>query len=530
MGASWDPTAVQPPWGARASLYEHIQRHLQPGGHGLAAGGERLPDEAPEPDDGGLRWAPGAMDGVLGHHVGEGDQAKAVDDVVTALSRAVRAADPASLEALYAALKANSTIEIVDSILARIEGDRDLQPDRIHALARWLATRAADREPVKAGMALLGLIGQAADEDVLLTLGRHEEFTLFAAVAVTNSSSQPDRLLWRLAKGVDGWGRIQTVERLAQTSDPEIKAWLLREGYRNSVMYEYLAYTCAVAGDLKSELARPEVDGALFDGASELLATLIDGQGGPAEGIDDYESAPAALESYLCHAQRYAQSLKHFLALKSIERFLAGDDGWDERQEAGWSPEVRQRLLKQAVVIASRPGWSAKTSEALKSTDRAELWTATQSARALGIDTWDEYFARVSAGEDYWFQLVETTDQDRIGRALELALKLLPLEQIATGPANQLGLGPGFTAHGHLDSVLQALTRFPRQGWPFLRAGMKSPVTRNRNLAIRALGAWPRADWPEEAEAYVRGCAAAEPDEKVRAWFERLLAGQPLNP
>jgi hypothetical protein len=40
---------------------------------------------------------------------------------------------------------------------------------------------------------------------------------------------------------VAGWGRIQTVRRLAGTQDPQIKAWLLRHGFRNQIMDEYLA-------------------------------------------------------------------------------------------------------------------------------------------------------------------------------------------------------------------------------------------------------------------------------------------------
>lgn len=526
----WDLAQVQPPWGTRPSIFEHLRTHPKAMGGTRGEGGEaHLPDEAPEGEDGGIRWAAGALDGVMGHHGGDGDQAKVADDVLRALTRASRSASQSNIDALYAVLKANNTLGFVDPFIEKVRGNRDLQSDRVHSLATWLATKAADREPVKAGIALLGVFPKAADDDLLLTLGQHEEFTVFAAVAIANSSPRPEPTLWTLAKSVDGWGRIQTVERLAKTSNPAIKAWLVRDGYKNSVMYEYLAYTCAVSGGLETELAKPEIDDALFNGAGEILATLIDGQGGPAEGIDDYEHGVTAIAQYLRHAQRRAQTLAHFLAVKSIEGFLNGTEGWDKRTKAGWTPEVRQRLLTESTEVLSRPEWKDRTLESLKSKDRVEFWNATRAATALGMDPWDEYFTRVSAGEDYWFQLFQTKDQGRLGRALELASNKIPLDQIATGPARQMGLGPAFAHHSHLDFVLQELARFPRQGWPFIKAGMKSPVIRNRNMAIRALGAWPRAEWPTEAEGYARGCAANEPDEKVRAWFEKLIAGQPLE-
>jgi hypothetical protein len=44
--------------------------------------------------------------------------------------------------------------------------------------------------------------------------------------------------LWSLAKSVDGWGRIQSVERLKKTERDDIQDWLVRDGFRNQVMDE----------------------------------------------------------------------------------------------------------------------------------------------------------------------------------------------------------------------------------------------------------------------------------------------------
>jgi len=78
--------------------------------------------------------------------------------------------------------------------------------------------------------------------------------TLFPAVPIQNLSPTYERDLWELAKTVEGWGRIHLVERLAHAEDHEIRAWLLREGFRNAVMGEYVACICARAGRLHEAL------------------------------------------------------------------------------------------------------------------------------------------------------------------------------------------------------------------------------------------------------------------------------------
>src|SRR5690606_8614632 len=130
------------------------------------------------------------------------------------------------------------------------------------------------------------------ERETLLTIGGHEEFTLFSVVALASTLESPDRELWQLAQRVRGWGRIHAVERLAETTDPDIRGWLIRDGFRNDVMDEYLAHTCAVAGDLAGALEADIVDDSLIDAAAGIFAALLNG--GPAEDIEDYEQAPRA--------------------------------------------------------------------------------------------------------------------------------------------------------------------------------------------------------------------------------------------
>ena len=85
------------------------------------------------------------------------------------------------------------------------------------------------------------------------------------------------------------------VRRLKDTTDPEIQAWMLREGFRNNIMDEYLACICARAGKLHLALNDQFVDAMLLDAAAEMIRALI--TGGPAEDIDDYESSVSGYKS-----------------------------------------------------------------------------------------------------------------------------------------------------------------------------------------------------------------------------------------
>ncbi len=71
---------------------------------------------------------------------------------------------------------------------------------------------------------MIGLFPANDARELLLALGRHEEFTLYSAVALLSSEDDPERRLYELARHVSGWGRIQTIERLAGTQDEEIRA------------------------------------------------------------------------------------------------------------------------------------------------------------------------------------------------------------------------------------------------------------------------------------------------------------------
>jgi hypothetical protein len=109
--------------------------------------------------------------------------------------------------------------------------------------------------------------------------------------------------------------------------------------------------------------------------------------------------------------------------------------------------------------------------------------------------------------------------------AVDLALELWDLDDIATGPALDLfefGDGP----LGSVIELVQELVRYPGLGGPLLGAALRSPVIGNRTLALRALAHWEHL--PAELLERVAEARAKDPDESVRRYAAAVLAGEPV--
>jgi hypothetical protein len=506
----------------KPSIYSFILSHLDEVGR-LVGPGTALPDEAVVMS-GGLRWAPGAMDGAFGHHGGGGGSDALAESAAKAFVAACKRPTRRRLRGLYKAVQSDNVLDFLDPLIEKLV---QLQPDRdrLHDLGRWLATTASDRGAVKVGIAILGVTGLDRDVDVVRALGAHEEFTLFAAVALSNGLETPDSELWALAHVVDGWGRIQCVERLRDTKDPAIRRWILREGFRNSVMHEYLAYIAATTGGLVEALRADEPERDLLTAAGEILSALV--YGGPAQDMTDYEDGADATEAFLAHMERRADTLGDFQAVAAIRSFLDSDDGWDELGARGWSATRREAFEQVCDEILGREEWIGRIHLGLESPDAGEYWRAEQAAKRRGIDVFAIQLQRIRQdplGND-WFAAWQGATSDRAEQLVNLATELLPLRDLATGPQDQAGFGPQWRSHNALDWTLQALRNHPGLGGELVLIGLQSPMTRNRNMSLHALSQWPRDRWPPEAERLVHELARADPNEQARVFAGKVLAG-----
>jgi hypothetical protein len=117
-----------------------------------------------------------------------------------------------------------------------------------------------------------------------------------------------------------------------------------------------------------------------------------------------------------------------------------------------------------------------------------------------------------------------TTEADAttICQVVDLAAAVLPLDDIASGPAPDLGLGPGYRYDRVLEAVIPALAPYPGTGPELVRAALASRVVRVRRAALRVL-----SQWPTTYRGWVSAVAAAEPDAKLRADMDAYLDSSP---
>jgi hypothetical protein len=501
---AWSLEGVARPWSG-ASLYARIGGDLDEGGRLRPEAGD-LVGEAETP--GGLRFAAGAFDGIFGGQPDGKEQKREARVVQDALTRLVDRSDAERLRALYDGLVGGSTLGVVDRALDAVR----VSPDRVPRLAeigRVLAHESPDKEAVKFGIAIVGRTGALdVDQPMLVAVGAHDEFTLFAAVALTNLGAD-QRALWSLAQRVTGWGRIHAVRRLTDTTDPEIRAWMLRDGFHNDVMDEYLAYTCATTGHLADALAPADIDDALFRGASGILSALA--SGGPAEDLSDYGDADRALGAWLRHAERRPISMEVVTALDQLAR----------------APSLAPALSERIEALRASPPTFAVITEGLASPDPRAFAVAHVAARRRGIDDKERLFAFAATGDTYAaYELFQIVDDADIDRALEMVRGRIDLEAVASGPGLELGIGPVSDGSSDLEDALGGLDRFPGRGVDLVLAGLRSPVIRVRHGALRVLQAWGPEQRSSEVTAALTTARQIEPDGDVRRHMDQTLAGK----
>ncbi|WP_433224736.1 hypothetical protein [Microtetraspora malaysiensis] len=473
-----------------------------------------LPDVPPPAAEGDL-FVPGAvMDGLRSHHFDIAPDALVVTEIADLLDRLARGVPTRDdLLRLHERASEVSALDIADDLVEQIRLRR-LSRKRIRDLGRHLAEHGTRRNAVKIGLVLIGACGDERDRDLLLLLGSLEELTLYAAVALANTQPDRQRAMYELARRVRGWGRIHAVERLRGCDDPEIKAWLLRDGFRNEVMNEYLAHVAATSGDLYSALLEPDVDDALLDGAADILAALA--QGGPAEDMSDYGDALPVVARFAELLAGRRPTLQRLRGLLNVRDFVLR-----ESADGGpWPADDIARLRRSYEERLTEPRWSDLVLAHLSDPRDADFHEAAWAAGSLRLPVVPRLVARLEIdpldGFAWWTAIRQATPVEA-ELLCDLAARLLPLPDLANGPGDIHDIGEEYAPDRALESVVGGLDAFPGVGLPLIRVALGNRINRLRRAAVTALAAWPAAAVPDEARDWVRRAAAIEPVEETRA-------------
>lgn len=511
------------PWSGKESIYSYIKKRLDSKGK-LCPDFEELPDSTEFYKDKPFRWVSGAMEGIMGYHAGQNKEKNKVISISKLLRRQIANPSNATRRETYIAFMDDDILGYIDPLLEHLRKQSDLNSQVLYEEAKWFAMEGAHRGVIKMGIALLGIFNCENDEDLLMTLGKHEEFTLFVSVAIKNSFTNSNQKLFELAKCVHGWGKIHLVERL-EADTIEKKDWLLRDGCYNSIMPEYLAYICAVKGNIKDALELQSIDEELYKGSGLILSALI--AGGPAEDIDDYDESMIVIANFLRHSLIHCNTLSDLLVIIDIKDYLDQEDEiWQKRLDIGWNKETRDNCLEDCKKIISKDQWEDIMWSELGFEDNYKKYCATRVARVLGIDTWQQLYAELQTkplDSGLYYELMRTDNKERVEKLVAFAVESLTLKDIATGPGTELGLSPDFKVHECLDFILQELDRYEGVGGKLILTGLNSTVIRNRNMALKALEAWNKSNWPEETIDTLNELFKIEADSNVKKQIENML-------
>lgn len=514
-------------WETEESILRHLKRNINEDGS-LKESAETLPDE--KKADNEIKFAPGLMDAMFGADESEESKSR-IKQLSSLIGKIAKNGDNQSKSDFYREITENeSVIGIIDEFLQKlVQSSLPVEP-YLFDYANTLATKTNNRNTVKFGIAILGLCQNKKPIGDIKILGLHDEFTVFSAIAISNLSDNLVNDLWELAKQVDGWGKIQLVDRLAEMElNSEIKDWLVLEGYKNNIMYEYLALTCAKNGMLNEKLNAEYIDDNLYSSAGDIIIALMDE--GPAVGMSEYDESSETIDSFIQHSKTRNLNINNYITLHRIKDYLEESPEENETLK-NWNQNDLSNCLIDINELLNSKDWTIEVKNALKSSDNIEYWNGKQAAEKLGIDLWDTVWNKLKQNpldSSAWYDVTANSKENNVEEIIDFAINNLPLEFLGSGPKDSSGIGDDYQKHSSLDSVITFLENYPKKGEKLILVGLDSPVTRNRNMAIRVLDKWKAENWSNEITKKINRLKKIEPNEDTKNNIERLLKGEELE-
>lgn len=415
---------------------------------------------------------------------------------------------------VYGFLIEHNTMSYIDNFIDLVGNEQSNEKFLFtcHEVASIFASESAHREAVKFGIAILGLFKLISEDiEILLVLGLADEFSKFVSIAFLRCGLNDN--IFMLAKATQGWGRVNYIKALEADSD-EIRKWLIYEGYRCDIGTSHVAYDCASKGDLLGEIKDNGWSEELFDITAELINGLISFES--MHNIEFYNDFKNVVELFLEESCHIDMNLDRFYYLINLFYYLS-----DYYVDAGWSEQDKDILVDKISKSAYSRGIDWKSIIYKDVTD----YRARAVAKAINIDIWDKLYELALSDDkfDSWYGLTEGADIDRYRKICILAEKKLPLMDIATGAKDELGLGREFDAHMNLTMIIQRLDEFDEiMGLELIKTALNSPVTNNRNMALRVIGSW--AEIPDDVVEILRNNRDIEPNSDTADRYDIVLS------
>lgn len=239
----------------------------------------------------------------------------------------------------------NSNISyIIDNIYREIKRLNIKINKNLYDWIEFLTFKSPHREAVKLGVSLIGIFHMDVFKEKIKILATHDEFSLIVFKSLSFMNIDFETELFELAKKVDGWGRIQLVELLSKTNNKNIKHWILTKGYKNNIMYDYLALLAANCGDLNKELSKDVVDKEILIAARDIIEALILETN--LVGISVYPYAAKTIELFIKNTINDS-AIYGYRIYKYIYKYITDEKkDWDFYKENGWTNENRKKIAR----------------------------------------------------------------------------------------------------------------------------------------------------------------------------------------
>lgn len=223
--------------------------------------------------------------------------------------------------------------------------EEPLNKQRLEEEMLWFLDKAAHREVVKFALVVLSLTDVTAHREKLMTIAKHEEFTMFALIALNQLKDDIHSILWELANELNGWGKVAVMHSMDAITLEE-KSWFLEQRFNEAEMNEAVALLVAETAELDVLLSNTKIDNETFSHINNVIYSLLQRDVYNNRIIDDYSYAPIVLKRYLVLCKQYSETENLQKTIEAIKEFVNEEDvDWDVRYENGWEVHEREAII-----------------------------------------------------------------------------------------------------------------------------------------------------------------------------------------
>ncbi len=454
------------------SIYARIKKYILQFG--------KLPDdfvvEEKEHKKNEIRFAPGALEGILGHHMsGESTDKDFAQKIKEYLSMSPEDAMDLFEKEVAPNFKTASIRQALQTNI--YEHREEYDANKLAGLAVYFAEYGTKAETVKLGLSLLVLFDMEHNPTVcemLTQLGYCEEFTDYVIMNTRSwEEDKKQQLYFELAKILKGWGKITVVEMM-KADTKEKKDWLLTYGCQNSVMYAYLGYECAMKCDLYERLQKGDFSDEEFRGASDIMSGLLDE--GPCQGMSALEYPAELSLLYLEECKKHNWDAEQVALITDIAVYFQDSELENAREVTAKAKEIIEMIDIHTFIVEHV---EQNTHECMRIAKIYEIDMSEHLIRLMKMD-FEKY---------YGFCYYLFTTNQKVDEFLALCDREIVYDTYPNQMGNDLGLGP-VPGNIKLDTIVQYMDRHCGKGCKMIRACIQSPITRWRNMAAGAMLGW----------------------------------------